>query len=97
LNYRGTPVFAEIYVLRLLQEQGWDGVWISSLGRKLFRDMPTDTNLSNGVTLPCERHAMLNNVAWSSGGCLTCSHGEVMTFFFVHANITKLTRSGTPN
>jgi hypothetical protein len=69
LNYRGTPVFAEIYVLRLLQEQGWDGVWISSLSRKLLRDMPTDTNLSNGVTLPCERHAMLNKVAWSSGGC----------------------------
>jgi hypothetical protein len=70
LNYRGAPVFAELYVLRLLEEHGWEGAWISSFGgRKCMRDMPVDANLSNRIELPPDREEILNKIAPKGGGC----------------------------
>jgi hypothetical protein len=69
LNYKGAPVFAEIYVLRLLQAHGWDGVWVSSFGRKYLRDMPTDWGLSNHIDLVPVRQATLDKIMPSGEGC----------------------------
>jgi hypothetical protein len=69
LNHEGVPIFAELYVLRLLQNRGWDGVWVSSYRQKYLRDMPTDAKLSNGIKLRPEREALLNKVAAKRAGC----------------------------
>ena len=70
LNYRGDPVFAELYVLRLLQEHGWEGAWISSFGgRKCMRDMPVDAKLSNRIKLRSDHEEILDKIAPKGGGC----------------------------
>jgi len=69
LNYAGRPVFAELYVLRLLQDHGWDGVWVSSYRRRYLRDMPADSKLRNHVSLEPEREATLRKIAAKWGGC----------------------------
>jgi hypothetical protein len=69
LDCGGAPVFAELYVLRLLQRHGWDGVWVSSYRQKYLRDMPVDPKLSNHVTLEPSREAILRKIAPRGGGC----------------------------
>ena len=70
LNYRGDPVFAELYVLRLLQEHGWEEAWISSFGgRKCMRDMPVDAKLSNRIKLRSDHEEILDKIAPKGGGC----------------------------
>lgn len=39
LDCKGEPLFAELVVLRLIQEEGWEGVWIDTYRRK-FRHSP---------------------------------------------------------
>lgn len=42
LKYKGSPLFAELVVLNILKDNGWDGVWVDSY-RKYFRiSMPGD-------------------------------------------------------
>ncbi|HKK60381.1 MAG TPA: hypothetical protein VJ937_12950 [Salinivirga sp.] len=36
LEYNGEPVFAEILILRKLQEAGWDGVWVDTFRGKFL-------------------------------------------------------------
>jgi hypothetical protein len=73
LNYHGHPLFAELLILRLLEAHGWEGVWVSSYGRKYLRQMPQDSSLAHGrVPLPDERERLLNRIWGRSGqrsGC----------------------------
>jgi hypothetical protein len=70
LAYEGQPVFAELYILRVLQSAGWDGVWVSSYGgRKFLREMPFDSKLSNGFELKPDRRRKLDDIASKGGGC----------------------------
>jgi hypothetical protein len=70
LDYQGTPVFAELYILRSLQAKGWDGVWVSSYpSRKFLREMPLDSKLGNGINLQPDRKAILDRIAPKGGGC----------------------------
>src|SRR5690348_6030742 len=34
LEFQGRPMFAELIVLRLLRQEGWDGVWVDNYSRK---------------------------------------------------------------
>jgi hypothetical protein len=40
LDVNGEPVFAELAILRLIQESGWEGVWIDTYRKKLRQSMP---------------------------------------------------------
>ena len=40
LSFRGRPVFAELAILRVLQNTGWDGVWVDTFRRKFRRFLP---------------------------------------------------------
>jgi hypothetical protein len=54
----------------LLQEHGWEGVWISFFGgRKYMRDMPVDAKLSKRIKLPPDREEILDKIAAKGGGC----------------------------
>ena len=48
LNKNNEPVFAEIYALKIFQEQGYKGVWVDNYRKRLVNDM-TLTNLKNEV------------------------------------------------
>jgi len=39
LDYKGEPVFAEIYALRIFLEKGYEGVWVDTYGRKFRTGM----------------------------------------------------------
>ncbi len=40
LDYNGEPLFAELAILRLIQEGGWQGVWIDTFRQKFRQSLP---------------------------------------------------------
>lgn len=74
LIHQDRPVFAELLILRLLEEKGWEGVWVSSFGGvKCARTMPRDASFTTGVvSLPAKQSDLLGRIARaarSRGGC----------------------------
>jgi hypothetical protein len=69
VTWRGTPLFAELAVLRGLEEAGWTGVWADSFGR-CFR---TASRESPPVTLPEKAQRLYSAIERQSsaraGGC----------------------------
>lgn len=62
------PLFAELWILRTLEQAGWSGVWVSSYGGvKFFRDMPTK-GLGNHVALPSDKAELLSAISERCGG-----------------------------
>ena len=41
LDYKGTPLFAELIILRMLEEDGWSGVWVDNYRKKFRTAMPS--------------------------------------------------------
>ena len=66
LDVRGEPVFAEIAILRLLQYEGWDGVWVDTFQKK-YRKSNTEF-----VEIDPKKEELLNQIsdkANSNNGC----------------------------
>ena len=42
LDFGGTPLFAELAILGVLRQDGWDGVWVDTFRREFRRSMPND-------------------------------------------------------
>jgi hypothetical protein len=87
LDYKSKAYFAELIILNLLLENGWDGVWVESYGGTHFlRSMPKDWNLqSEHVTIPKEKETMLREI-WKRGGTKACFDvfawkGDQLLFF----------------
>jgi hypothetical protein len=40
IDVEGEPLFAELAILRMLERQGWQGVWVDTYRRKFRRSMP---------------------------------------------------------
>jgi hypothetical protein len=60
IKFEGRPLFAELATLRLLQKQGWDGVWVSPFHRgKCYSDLP---ERMPPRVLPEARRQMLDRV-----------------------------------
>ena len=66
LNYHGEPVFAELFVLRMLERRGWCGVWVDSLGRKYRTGLP---GVVDPVELPEDQARLLKTIRATWGGC----------------------------
>jgi hypothetical protein len=74
LDYHGTPYFAELLILRLLQEAAWNGVCVQAYGgHRVFDQMPTDWTYSQDTaSVPESMRAVLSGVqqrSRSRGGC----------------------------
>jgi hypothetical protein len=72
--HRGRTTFAELLILDLLKEQGWQGVWVSSFGRLTFLDqMPASSSLrKHGVAIPFDKSRLLKAISQTAetrGGC----------------------------
>ena len=66
LDFRGEPLFAELVILRLFDEAGWDGVWVDTY-RHCFR-----VSVANRIEIPKDKLRLLEEVyaaAGAKGGC----------------------------
>lgn len=66
VTFDGAAMFGELAVLRWLNVDGWDGVWVDTFhGRKFWREMP---NVSSPVTLPAPAQNLYDRIAAENGG-----------------------------
>jgi len=66
VTFDGAPFFGELAVLRWLERDGWDGVWVDTFhGRKFWRDMP---QRSAPVALPADARALYDRIVAANGG-----------------------------
>lgn len=71
LSFGGRPLFAELVVLKLLEKDGWRGVWVDSFSRKYRIHMPGSLD---PVKLPKKQTCFLRKIgakakAVRRGGC----------------------------
>ena len=69
IDYCHKPLFAELVILRMLQESGWRGVWVDTY-RKKFRDNLPE--LSQPINLPPQQENTLNKIIKENGGLRGC-------------------------
>ena len=66
IDSNGEPVFAELVILRLLQVEGWEGVWIDTYRNKKW------IAIDQSIELPPNRNELLKEIyrgAGSRSGC----------------------------
>ena len=73
LNYKNEAYFAELIILRILTENGWDGVWVESYGGTHYlRTMPNEWALtSKHVLIPKDKEAILRRI-WDISKTTAC-------------------------
>jgi len=87
LNYKGEACFAELVVLRLLLDYGWDGVWVETYGGTHYlRNMPHAWSLkSEHTSIPEDKEELLQRI-WKTAKTTACFdvfawHGNQLVFF----------------
>lgn len=87
LNYKGEACFAELAILRLLLDGGWDGVWVESYGGTHYlRSMPKAWNLqSEHISIPQDKEDLLQKI-WKTAKTTACFdvlvwHDNQIVFF----------------
>lgn len=73
VDYKGKGIFAELAILGLLIESGWNGIWVETYGGIHFlKDMPTSWKLlSHKISIPSDKEALLRNI-WKTGKTTAC-------------------------
>src|ERR1035438_5123076 len=66
LDFQGEPLFAELVILRLFQQCGWQGVWVDSYRRRFLVGIGKRTELPEKPKAILER---IYETAGSRGGC----------------------------
>lgn len=66
VSFHGDAMFGELAVLRWLEVDGWQGVWVDTgHGRKLWHDMPTR---AIPVALPAAQQTIHDRIVAANGG-----------------------------
>jgi hypothetical protein len=66
VTFHGAAMFGELAVLRWLEVDGWEGVWLDTVhGRKAWREMPTR---AQPVALPPSQQALYDAIVAANGG-----------------------------
>lgn len=60
LDYKGTPLFAELYVLSQYEEEGYNGVWVDTFRRVFRTELPEQKQ--EEVLLPDSVQHLLNQI-----------------------------------
>lgn len=69
IDYNGEPLFAELVVLNLFKEHGWNGVWVDSYRRKYRVGLP---DIIEPIEIPNKQKELLDtirNKTGKFGGC----------------------------
>ncbi len=69
LDNEGSPLFAELVILRLLEKEGWSGIWVDTYGKKFRMGLPEK---SDPISLPPEKQSLLDNISKQAGGFKGC-------------------------
>lgn len=69
LDYNGEPVFAELAILRIFQDDGWSGVWVDTY-RKKYRTGYWNNN--HVIELPPDKQMLLDNIYKDAGSIKGC-------------------------
>lgn len=72
LAYGDAPIFAELLILRLLEREGWRGVWASSYPRLRFLSQMPIGPVFTSQSIPDEKQAIIDAItsrADRRGGC----------------------------
>ena len=66
VTFNGAAMFGELAVLRWLEVDGWDGVWLDTThARRFWRDMPTR---SDPVALPPREQKLYDEIVAANDG-----------------------------
>ena len=73
INCKEKGVFAELAILEILIDSGWEGVRVETYGGVHFlKDMPTSWKLSqHNISIPPDKEALLKNI-WKTGKTTAC-------------------------
>lgn len=73
LEHLGESCFAELLILRLLNEVGWEGVWVATFGGPHYlQSIPRGWNLrSESVRIPEEKELILKKI-WKAAKTRAC-------------------------
>lgn len=69
IDFNGEPLFAELAVLKLFQENGWDGVWVDSYRKKYRIGLP---DVTEAVSIPNDKQKLIDELRIKTGkfgGC----------------------------
>ncbi|MEK7547036.1 MAG: hypothetical protein AAB536_02570 [Patescibacteria group bacterium] len=69
IDFDGQPLFAELAILKILQKEGWNGVWVDSYRSKYRIDLPEKGTV---VELPNIQEEFIQNIksrTGKRGGC----------------------------
>lgn len=87
LNYKNEACFAELVILRMLFEYGWEGVWVETYGGTHYlRSMPQAWSLkSEQVSIPQDKENLLKKI-WKTAKTRACFDvlawkGDKVVFF----------------
>lgn len=70
LEFEGRPLFAELIVLRMLQQEGWDGVWVDNFSRKFRTEWRLRSDPS--ADLPVNSKVLFDRIARRKQGRAGC-------------------------
>src|SRR3989338_1738194 len=87
LNYGKEACFAELVILRILLDHGWDGVWVETYGGTHYlRSMPQAWDLqSEHISIPQDKEDLLQRI-WKTAKTTACFDvlawdGDQLIFF----------------
>jgi len=69
LSHDGKPLFAELVILRMLEKDGWEGVWVNNFSRQFLKGLPKDTS---PCKLPAHAQRMFDRIVEKNGGRRGC-------------------------
>ena len=88
LQYKGEPLFAELVILRLLEEQGYKGVWVDTYRNKFWQRLP---HLSFPVSPDRKWLEVYNKIYQLKGGAKSGCF-DVMAYRYNHFVFAELKR-----
>ncbi len=69
LDYKETPLFAELVILNMLREDGWSGVWVDNYRKKFRTGMP---RTEASVSLPPDQQTILDSIKKTNNSISGC-------------------------
>lgn len=69
VEHNGEPAYAELAILRLLENQGWEGVWVDTFRNRYLVDLPENDGESS---LSDDQESLLQKIRKRNGGLSGC-------------------------
>jgi hypothetical protein len=72
IDFNGEACFAELAILRMFQQNGWEGTWVETYGGKHYlNSMPNGWKLSSDNAVPADKEELISRIQ-KIGNTLAC-------------------------